>query len=571
MKKKLKINFGEGGPKGAIKRHVEKIVFAAVAIVSLLIIWSGLGHTPIDSSHSKEQLLTAASDAQKILNDNKWDKQEPELLPPKNSYAENYVKRVNDAKDPVDERNYPAPVLLDKQIFPLKLQRADPTLLAVEQLEVRAGFGGLSVPVDAREVDQFVAEENMSDPAENFAMTEQQSAFFARQGRGGGKTSKVEGKYFVSILGLIPVKLQREKFVESLGSALGYQGGNTGRDTPQYGGFRLERVELPADGSDPDWNNKIEIDSRTIAESSKGWISKEEEIADARYVNMEGLLVEGENTVQIVGKVPDILMRDMTLYSLHSAVPRQPEEAKLGPGRVYDDKPQGDLAVEEQVDYRLFRAFDFNVERGKSYQYRVILSLVDPNHPRERSEEPAEHCLDDSVAARIAAVRAEEQKLGSGKRIFLVDTPPSDPSSVTISAPSRVLAGSVAEGRTIPREFYTNVMAIVWDNKWATDIPGSMYDAYAGSLIDFKNHAIFYDANANRLGRLRDYQYRTGTTVLDIRGGQPSSKGAVVAPNELLLLDSGGELIVRRQLDDFDEFTLNTFSEKPKEEKEGPK
>ena len=56
-------------------------------------------------------------------------------------------------------------------------------------------------------------------------------------------------------------------------------------------------------------NREIEIDSRTIAESSKGWDS--EEIADARYVNMEGLVPESENTIQIAGNVPDILMRDM--------------------------------------------------------------------------------------------------------------------------------------------------------------------------------------------------------------------------------------------------------------------
>ena len=55
---------------------------------------------------------------------------------------------------------------------------------------------------------------------------------------------------------------------------------------------------------------------------------------------------------------------------------------------------------------------------------------------------------------------------------------------------------------------------------------------------------------------IESYDLRTATVLLDIRGGQrlAGRSGKLTEPGELLLLSPSGRLLVRNELDDFEEF-----------------
>ena len=59
---KLKISFGEGGPKGFLVRHVEKIVFGIAVLLLLVFFWFGFSVGGYEQSPSE-----FAADARKII------------------------------------------------------------------------------------------------------------------------------------------------------------------------------------------------------------------------------------------------------------------------------------------------------------------------------------------------------------------------------------------------------------------------------------------------------------------------------------------------------------------------
>ena len=52
-----------------------------------------------------------------------------------------------------------------------------------------------------------------------------------------------------------------------------------------------------------------------------------------------------------------------------------------GDGMYGDGMYGAGMTYGPTVDYLLIRFFDFNVEMGKKYRYRIQLLLEDPNHP----------------------------------------------------------------------------------------------------------------------------------------------------------------------------------------------
>lgn len=81
----------------------------------------------------------------------------------------------------------------------------------------------------------------------------------------------------------------------------------------------------------------------------------------------------------------------------------------------------------------------------------------------------------------------------------------------------------------------------------------------AGRRFDPRSFAVHEHANR---------QFLTQRVVIDLRGGEPlpawRRSAETVAPGEVLLLDDTGRLVVRSELEDFDEVYLHETPPKPK-------
>lgn len=231
----------------------------------------------------------------------------------------------------------------------------------------------------------------------------------------------------------------------------------------------------------------------------------------------------------------------------------------------------GMISFRPRVEYLLVRFFDFTAEPGRKYRYRVQLLLEDPNHPQDYRLEPNERTLDDTTKERLKQIVAEEQK-DKNRRLYVRRTDWSAPSEVVSVAPAdRVLAGPVELPRSleIPKTTFSvpmdepkaKVMSIVWDATHAADVPG-MQEVYRGSVLNFKSEAAVVHPISLVYKALPDFEFDTNRVVLDIRGGEPlpctEHDDPLTAPGELILLDADGNLIVRNELDDENDFRRNS-------------
>ena len=242
----------------------------------------------------------------------------------------------------------------------------------------------------------------------------------------------------------------------------------------------------------------------------------------------------------------------------------------IGPGGMPGGDYGGSVSGQKKTKvtrYKLVRFFDFDVKPGKQYKYRVQLLLEDPNHPQSNRLQPATRDLKGTVLTRLKELYAEEVKAG-GKRKYYLRTEWSEPSDViSVGYPERVLPGVVtvptgqAENRKLnvkieTRETKVKVVASVWDNARAVNVPVEK-DVARGSVVNLKDDAIVVHPVTHEKKVLKGYDVATNTVILDYRGGEKiggDRDAPIVAPTQMLMLTPTGELIVRDEVDDADDY-----------------
>ncbi len=235
------------------------------------------------------------------------------------------------------------------------------------------------------------------------------------------------------------------------------------------------------------------------------------------------------------------------------------------------------------VDYKLFRFYDFTVEPKKRYRYRIQLWLEDVNYPRNPQLAPPASSLSDAVSRRVNEKKAADA--ASKSRKYWRETEWSEPSDI-VSVPRQyqVYAGMVRtdkpvvirdKGISYPKpggEPNAQMMAVVWNPKYGADIPG-IINVFRGSVLDFTQNADVLHPMSLNILTLPEYKYQTGNIVLDIRGGDAlpslnsSLKASDLSPGEFLLIDSAGEMVVHNELDDLVSFRNLDFRKPPEPKK----
>jgi hypothetical protein len=240
--------------------------------------------------------------------------------------------------------------------------------------------------------------------------------------------------------------------------------------------------------------------------------------------------------------------------------------------------------VMKKADIALFRFFDFTVQPGKHYRYRVRLTLANPNY---------------GISARYL----DREELAKDRYI---ETDWSEPTDV-ISVPrdSRLLVGPVKSSRYVTVEPSATVMLIHFDEMTGDESSVEKAEILRGQLANYIEEiekkpppgtmlgmdAMMMDAaggaDAMMPGppgprpRQRErrtnqpevekekIEYRTGQLVLDMTGGDslPGRDRDLTEPGKVLLFDADGNLVVRIELNDLDEFSRYHKPEEPKKKK----
>jgi hypothetical protein len=200
-----------------------------------------------------------------------------------------------------------------------------------------------------------------------------------------------------------------------------------------------------------------------------------------------------------------------------------------------------------QISHSLMRHFDFDVQPGRKYRYRVRLVLRDPNHKRPPNE---------LVKPR------------SSKAPWYRYTPYSEPTAVvTIPPDGDLLAGAVSNRAGEPS---AKIMALSYVPKEMAEAAKEM-DVTRGVLANFRQTVKVMKTKApdpvstnsgeteKTTASAENLNFRSDLLVVDIRGGEKlaNSKGRnseLTEPGELLLLGPGGQLIVRGEIDDFPDY-----------------
>jgi hypothetical protein len=252
-------------------------------------------------------------------------------------------------------------------------------------------------------------------------------------------------------------------------------------------------------------------------------------------------------------------------------------EAAYGGGYGYEEGGVGG-PLAEQAEYQLFRFFDFEVEQGKRYQYRVQVFLANPNFSKDVRYLDLPELADDKYLEAAA----------------------SDPTEVVVvPRDSRLMAGPVKPGR-ITTEPVADVVAISFKEEDGSETGGdfnvtlgqfanlvgtittrtddlSGYGGYGGyeeegdEYSGYPDEESYEEYGAPAPRRPSDEEegeeihHNTEMLVLDIAGGNKLHRTArdLTEPGALLLRDPDGNLVVRDELDDQEDYLAYHEEEAP--------
>ncbi len=227
---------------------------------------------------------------------------------------------------------------------------------------------------------------------------------------------------------------------------------------------------------------------------------------------------------------------------------------------------EGMMGMGEQMpDFLLFRFFDYTVESGKSYRYRVRLMLVNPNY---------------GIEPKFLADPALAEKQWIEKDRWSEPTP-----TVTVPRDARVLAGTV---HTLIRDTDepSGMVAIVkWMEETGQDVdkdfrvvrgqqldyPGTVIrerkrnprdmEIEGGGLLGGRNPVAAEPEEPEKI------DFVTEMLVLDLTGGNrlPGRDRSMTEPGRILVMEYDGTLAVLSEAKDKKEYERRTVDPEPTE------
>lgn len=591
----LKLKFDKDAVVQFCIEHVEKFVLAVIVLCFVTMIVSALGRERFEKN--PEQLEAAAANAEKH-----WGTTNQAV--PDECKSTDYPNIVETTLRPINEKFYHHPTLLDPPLFESRRLRGEPPLLAVQKLR---GIPGRA-PFNLTKAVSMTS----AGPGERGHAAHRQHG------------SRIRGQRWIVITGLVPIKQQVDAFKEYF-KGVQEPNPQTDAPKYIYYRVERAEVKGPGEIDKLNWTRFNLRKELAKADACWGGRQKQDIVEDKYLddglvlVFPLGPRADRDNTRMdersagaragrsgARGSVwgescaypPDIPVRSRdNVLELHGS-PEPAADSAETPDKVPGDVPEADdpfgdikrpgiesggrspmirprtqrkLAGEiapgmgrkagEEPEYWLFRFFDYTVEPGKQYRYRVYLMLANPNYRVE-----PRHLLNEDL----------------GKKRWL-ETKWSEPTDmVSVPRDTNLLAISVKPPIRTGSNPSAKMMIVKWVNQYGRE-------AYTERLVVRGKVANFSDCtfpetteSGRRPRRDRDGEaeddifgrgdvhtsrtdsidvdYLSETLVLDLHGGRRlPGKDRLTIPGDILLLDPDGLLVVRNELDDKAEFEARTI------------
>ena len=150
---KLKLKFGEGGAKGALARHGEKVAFGVVLALVVGFLYASATKQGFPAAKSPLNLRDSAEAAKQSMGRDTWRDIAPErvrliatdipaakVLEDPQWLAGLYQRNVEEGRAKIREDSYATSTVLSSRIFPSQFKRRDPKLLPATKVEAYGGY-----------------------------------------------------------------------------------------------------------------------------------------------------------------------------------------------------------------------------------------------------------------------------------------------------------------------------------------------------------------------------------------------------------------------------------------------
>ena len=599
----------QGAGKSSIKEllvlHVEKLVFGVVALLVITFVITGYSRETPDDRLSPESLLRDINSAKVNIVRSTWEEVNEQRQP----VFIDFHRKADDDDDPIAAGPYRMRPF-DPPYIPLNEARIDPPMLPVRNLIVRAGNGPFA----------YIPPEDEAGVVFQRARREEDIAVRPRRrldryieeripGHKGNLGDEAIGHRFVVLTGVVSLAEQQRIYDDAFMNANAY---DESRDVVRYVWHYVQRQEVDGNGQPVgEWTN---LGRKALLRESEKWAGSPQELTYEAHVDniltfMPFPLMMRDGDAMLSHPEVSTIMEMERLWeeeAVAAANEVQSEVGDEGPddtldgagagrarggaGRRFGAAPRmggrgrGMLGIgmggpggerrrpvprggaEEVVaDVLLFRFYDLNLEPGKSYRYRVQLTLEDPNNPYDLDMRPPRGALDKDVVERIDGLAQPTQ---TRRGVYYRRSDWSEPSApATIPVDHQLLASTPKAEKMLTmhgtkvqfpsptsEESSCSVMALVWDNAQAMDVAGEM-KVFRGSVVDFAQPVEVLQPTKREYMDIEDYKFETGMLVADLRGGERlpgrASQNATTAPSELMLIDASGNISVINEVDDY--------------------
>jgi len=334
-----KLDLQGGGLKSKLILHVEKLVFGLAILLVVAFIYFGTQQESIDAT--PDDLVRASEQARTNIEKQTWTEVEDDRwVPPE------YQTAATRAGKPIPLAPYETPSSFRVRHKESIEKRPDPVLLPLTDIEVTPGFapfaflspqqagqngmmreGGSGMMAGPSDYESYAggygSEMGMANADAPPMLTPEQSLEFG-QARG-GTGSKIEGKYFVAITGLAPLKKQLDMYEAAFKDRANYM---EGRDYPRYVHFAIERREQNPDGTWGEWEKSINVNQERLIARHR-WAFIPDEVAPPEYL---------DPTLSF--PMPPILLFNPGDWGRHSSVPKYEPQEQYGNEMMNEDAEQ---------------------------------------------------------------------------------------------------------------------------------------------------------------------------------------------------------------------------------------
>jgi hypothetical protein len=552
--KKPKIKLDKAKIQAFFVSHTEKIIFAIMVLVLLKMLWGAYGREVY--TRTAQELQQTADRARATLQAASWNSEIE-----KQQFPDAIASYVELAKTkPIQPTDYQIEPPLMASVLPTSSKRSKPEVFAVTDLQVHADYGPFSIEVAGTGNKENKTEERNESAGEG-----------AAEDRGRGASA--QGYMWAVITGLIPYERQVTEFSKRFKNAA-TQG--TNGDQPLYKGYYIERAEVRT-GNEPDEELKwVAANYRSNSPELAYHKFRTQEAFRSRWAGPAKEVVVGEIIPETAYPLGPLAGREWGIHVGHSKLPSnlaQPElvdevdeaieEPAVPPAddpfnaaaAVAPQKPKPGAAndgnkrrkvdpklVEEGARYRLFRYFDFHVEEGKRYRYRVRLVMENPNFQIDP------RFLEDAQLAKAQTL------LGAW----------SEPSPVvTVPRANNLLAGAA---KNVAGELGAKVLVRQF-NRLAGDDSWAEQEMWRGQMANFENVQVQV-SKARGGSEQAKSSLKTDTLLVDIADAPPIQVQGrrFLRPTQLVLLDPDGQLVVRTETEDRADYADRLDSASPQDD-----